>query len=350
MGDVHPATETEYDRAVAAVGFFKSKKIPVRTAGETEYERAVTTANLLHRFTRPACVVHPEDKLHDGILVDLVNMKKVELDLDSGIVTLQGGAQWGHAYKELVNEHHDGFVINGGRCPTVGVSGFILGGGLGPFTRSFRMGCDTLQEATVVTADGNVVAVKESDYLERPESREWKALLGALRRWWRQFWCFGRKKADDNVEKRTDESPGIEAAPKPEDPSHFMETMQTFYTAEWPDELTIDSSWLCDLSQNKTEPAVRFLVYYGGEKGKFDELIEAKLGKAGVGDKSGDLAKQLKRRSLEERSTRFLHETLVAQWSEETIKAFPANPSYSIYTSFVFNNGKDKIRHITSII
>jgi hypothetical protein len=62
------------------------------------------------------------------------------------------------------------------------------------------------------------------------------------------------------------------------------------------------------------------------------------------------LKKQLKRRSLPERSTRFLHETLVEQWSEETKKAFPSKKSYSIYSGFVFKNDSKDIEKITAII
>lgn len=140
------------------------------------------------------------------------------------------------------------------------------------------------------------------------------------------------------------EDPATSAAPPmPAYMVTFMETMNTFYTADWPKEMTIDSSWLCDLSQTRTEPVVRFLVYYDGEEPEFDSLMDKHLG-------PGELATQLKRRTIEEKSTRFLHETLVSQWSEETIKAFPSNAAYRIYTSFVFKNKKENIEQITNII
>ncbi|KPM35921.1 hypothetical protein AK830_g10647 [Neonectria ditissima] len=360
------------------VGYFKSKKIPVHTPGETEYERAVATANLLYRFARPACVVQPEHNFHvravvkqaklkgvplrikngghsyagfstinEGILLDLVNMKRVDLDIESKTVSIQGGALWGHVYKELVNEHHDGYIINGGRCPTVGVSGFILGGGLGPFTRSFGMGSDTLQEATIVTADGTLVTVKDSDARDSNAGRLFWALCGA------GAGNFGvlvemkmrvqQLKGVDVVAGRFTWSPSSDTTTM----DTFMQTMNTFYTTDWPDRTTIDSSWLCDLQKKRDdcyEPAVRFLVYHDGTKSDFDEVIDKHLGKGEV------LAEQLKRRSMEEKSTRFLHETLVTQWSEETTKAFPSNPSYSIYTSFVFKNKASKIQKMINII
>ncbi|KAF4963501.1 hypothetical protein FSARC_8491, partial [Fusarium sarcochroum] len=120
-------------RGMEQVGFFKSKKIPVHTPGELEYERSVANANLLYRFARPACVAQPEHESHvriivqqakdkgipirikngghsyagfstinNGILIDLVNMKKVDLDIKQETITMEGGALWAHAYHELI--------------------------------------------------------------------------------------------------------------------------------------------------------------------------------------------------------------------------------------------------------
>ncbi|RTE69934.1 hypothetical protein BHE90_015683 [Fusarium euwallaceae] len=375
------------------VGWFKSKKIPVHTPGEVEYERAVANSNLLYRFARPACVLQPEHTSHiriiiarakdkklpicikngghsyagfstinDGLLIDLVNMNRVDLDIKKRTVTIQAGAQWGHAYKELINDHHDGWVINGGRCPTVGVSGFILGGGLSPFTRSFGMGSDTLLEATVITADGRTIIAKDTDE-DTEEAEEQRELFWALRG--AGGGNFGvvvelkmelqKLHKDDVVAGRFTWSPKhCEKAQ-----AEFMKTMVKFYTTNWPNEMTIDSTWLCDLKDKREDPAVRFLVYYNGLKEDFNELInehldgfreEEKEARKAKGEKEKKLPKQLKRRTLQEKSTRFLHETLVAQWSEETIRAFPSNPTYKIYTSFVFGNGREEIEKITEII
>jgi len=53
---------------------------------------------------------------------------------------------------------------------------------------------------------------------------------------------------------------------------------------------------------------------------------------------------------LAEKSTRFLHETLVSQWSEEIVKSFPSNRSYSIYSSFVFENNQRTYENVPTII
>lgn len=176
-----------------------SESILVYKPGEEEFQRSIVTSNLHYRYWRPALVVRPQtvddvkfivkqaksqnlpltiksgghsysgaSTARKGILLDLININDVRLDTESNTMTIQGGALWGHTYKALINEYLDRYMINGGRCPTVGVSGFVLGGGLGPFTRSFGMGSDTLLEARVVVADGSMVTVQATD---NPDSR-----------------------------------------------------------------------------------------------------------------------------------------------------------------------------------
>jgi len=360
----------------AIVGVFKSKKIPVYEPEDEEYQRSVAVANLLYRFTRPSCVVQPENSSQvqtivkeakqrnipitikngghsyagfsttdNGILLDLLRMKKVNLDMESKTVTLEGGARWGNAYSKLVSGRHDGYIINGGRCPTVGVSGFILGGGLGPFTRSFGMGCDSLLEATIVTSDGKEITLKDSGNPKSDEDRLFWALRGA------GGGNFGVVVGLKMSVQKLQNKEGMVVAgiymwsPKLKDMDEFMTAMKDFYTTNWETQMTIDSSWVCDLQQTTSDLAVRFLVYYDGSKDDFDNLIDRSV-------KHKDLAKNLKRRSLAEKSTRFLHETLASQWLEEIIKSTPSSSkrSYAIYSSFVFKNNKKTIESATAII
>src|SRR5262249_52871817 len=47
-----------------------------------------------------------------------------------------------------------GLAAVGGDCPTVGTSGFSLGGGYGILTRRYGLGCDNILEAEGVDASG----------------------------------------------------------------------------------------------------------------------------------------------------------------------------------------------------
>ena len=70
-----------------------------------------------------------------GIVLDLSALRKVTIDMKNMTVTIQGGAVWKDVYAKLAELDPTKLVI-GGQCPTVGVSGFTLGGGLSPFSRS----------------------------------------------------------------------------------------------------------------------------------------------------------------------------------------------------------------------
>jgi FAD binding domain/Berberine and berberine like len=355
---------------------FKAKKIPVYEPGEDNHERYIATSNLIYRFSSPPCVVQPKcacdvrdviriaksrnipitikngghsyagaSTTNVGILMELGLMNEVDLDRESETVTVQGGALWFHVYKKLVSLHLDGFIANGGRCPTVGVSGFILGGGLAPFTRSFGMGSDTLKEISIVTAEGDEVTVSERDDPKSKNGKLFWALRGAGGGNFgvvvKMKLALNRLKSDVVVAGRY--------TFYPTSVDGFMTTMNSFYTRNWPDEMTIDSSWLCDLEKKEPELGVRFLVYYNGGRKDFNKAIDDWT-LPNAPDEHEELKKQLKRRSIQEKSSRFLHETLAAQWVEETKKSFPTNRSYQIYTSFMFKNDRKDMEKLTRII
>lgn len=56
-----------------------------------------------------------------------------------------------------------GRAIPSGTCPTVGIAGLTLGGGIGPDSRRAGLTCDALQSATVVLPSGDVVTASTND-------------------------------------------------------------------------------------------------------------------------------------------------------------------------------------------
>jgi hypothetical protein len=120
--------------------------------------------------------------------------------------------------------------------------------------------------------------------------------------------------------------------------------MNDFYTTDWPNKITIDSTWICDLRQSNSLGGVRFTVAFDGSKPEYDRVITKYI-------KNEELKVQLQRRVLAEKSTHFLHETLVYQWLEETQRTYPTNKTYELHSSFVFkNDNKDTIKKVTAII
>jgi hypothetical protein len=118
--------------------------------------------------------------------------------------------------------------------------------------------------------------------------------------------------------------------------------MNTFYRTPWPQELTIDTTWVCDLRVTTNQGGVRFNVSFDGNKVEYDRLIMTHI-------TNPELQTQLKRRVLQEKSSRFLYETLVAQWLEETERAYPSNKTYELYSSFIFTESSDYAK-ITDVI
>ena len=69
-------------------------------------------------------------------------------------MSVEAGAIWGQVYQEVMVKA--GRYAQGGGCLTVGVAGFLNGGGFGSLSKQFGIGAASLLEAEVVTADGEV--------------------------------------------------------------------------------------------------------------------------------------------------------------------------------------------------
>lgn len=64
--------------------------------------------------------------------------------------------------RPLLEQH--GMFVPTGRCPSVGVAGLVLGGGIGFSDKMFGLTCDRLVATTVVLADGEVVRAAEDSH------------------------------------------------------------------------------------------------------------------------------------------------------------------------------------------
>lgn len=71
--------------------------------------------------------------------------------------SIGAGSIWGRVYDAVAVK--GGRYIQGGGCLTVGVAGFIQGGGFGHLSKQFGTGAGNLLEVEVVTADGKIRTV-----------------------------------------------------------------------------------------------------------------------------------------------------------------------------------------------
>jgi FAD/FMN-containing dehydrogenase len=77
-------------------------------------------------------------------------------------VTVEAGARWLAVYDAVTTR--GGRYVQGGGCATVGVAGFIHGGGFGSFSKKYGQGAAGLLEAEIVTADGGVLVVNACNH------------------------------------------------------------------------------------------------------------------------------------------------------------------------------------------
>jgi hypothetical protein len=95
-----------------------------------------------------------------GIVIDLASMRGVGVDPGSRTATVQGGATWGDL-NDAAYEH--GLATTGGIISTTGVAGLTIGGGIGYLARGMGLSCDNLISAEIVTADGQLRKVNDSE-------------------------------------------------------------------------------------------------------------------------------------------------------------------------------------------
>lgn len=94
----------------------------------------------------------------DGVMIALhkINYRSVDA---AGIATIGAGTTLGEAFWTL---HKSGRWFSGGVCPGVGVGGYLLGGGHGPYEGSLGLGCDAIEEVSMVTRDGYMIKANAS--------------------------------------------------------------------------------------------------------------------------------------------------------------------------------------------
>lgn len=94
---------------------------------------------------------------NNRLIVDVSRLNRVRAS--GGTAVVGAGAKLIDVYRALTAK---GVTIPGGSCPTVGVSGLVLGGGHGVASRAYGLTCDSLTRATLITADGRELTADAS--------------------------------------------------------------------------------------------------------------------------------------------------------------------------------------------
>jgi len=126
---------------VVAVGFARSNHLPVAVRGGGHSIAGFSTCD-------------------GGLVIDLSPMNGVRVDPQTLRAVAGGGAVWADVDHET---QAFGLATTGGLVSSTGIGGFTLGGGIGWLMRKYGLACDNLVGADVVTADGQLVRVSESE-------------------------------------------------------------------------------------------------------------------------------------------------------------------------------------------
>ena len=97
-----------------------------------------------------------------GIVVDVGPMNAITVNGD-GTAVIGAGARLVDVYDQLSTA---GVCIPSGSCPTIGIAGITLGGGIGVLDRAWGLTCDNLLAAQVVLADGTIIDVSENSHAD----------------------------------------------------------------------------------------------------------------------------------------------------------------------------------------
>jgi FAD/FMN-containing dehydrogenase len=137
--------------------------IIARCASPSDVSRAVRWAatNGLHPAVRSGGHgVGGLALVDDGLVIDLSQMKRIEVDEDARIVYVQSGATLGEL--DCATQPY-GLGVPAGIVTHTGVAGLTLGGGIGWLMREHGLTVDNLVSAEVVTAEGELVVASEDE-------------------------------------------------------------------------------------------------------------------------------------------------------------------------------------------
>lgn len=119
----------------------------------------VTAARKLGLHVAPQSTGHAAGtiaSLDDTILLRTSRLDTVEIDPVAGLARIGAGAVWGDVAAAAASH---GLAAVAGMSATVGVVGFLLGGGLGWLARSHGLGSDSIRSIEAVDALGRVVQI-----------------------------------------------------------------------------------------------------------------------------------------------------------------------------------------------
>ncbi|XVF28979.1 hypothetical protein REPUB_Repub15cG0080000 [Reevesia pubescens] len=91
------------------------------------------------------------------VIIDLVNLRSVDIDIENKVAWVQSGAILGELYYNIAKKGNGTLAFPAGLCPTVGIGGYLSGGGYGLLFRKFGLAIDHVIDAQLIDVKGRVL-------------------------------------------------------------------------------------------------------------------------------------------------------------------------------------------------
>jgi len=160
-GTVIAPDDDGYDQARTVVAGWVDRHPAViaRVAGVADVSRVIALARETGAELAVRCGGHSgagHGVSEGGIVLDLTDMKGLEIDADARTAWAEAGLTAGEVTTAAAAH---GLAVGFGDTGSVGIGGITTGGGVGYLVRKFGLTIDDLLAAEIVTADGSVLQV-----------------------------------------------------------------------------------------------------------------------------------------------------------------------------------------------
>lgn len=161
----NPADELEYNTLRLIFNkrfqyFPKAIFVPT-TYAEVQYLISVMKTYCLRFAMRSGGHCHEPGSLSPDYIIDTSKFKDIIIDIPQNKVFIGAGALLGNVINTLGATNH---AIPTGTCPTVGVSGLALGGGIGLLCRAVGLTCDAVKSITMINANAEIIEVNDVEH------------------------------------------------------------------------------------------------------------------------------------------------------------------------------------------
>ncbi|KAJ5951322.1 uncharacterized protein N7479_009735 [Penicillium vulpinum] len=158
-----------YDNFTSSFWSVQQEEVEPRCVFRPTKNTDVSTAVLLARLT--GCKFAARSGGHaaftgassapGGISIWFKDMNAVTLNADKTVASIGPGNNWLSTYSAL---EPYGLAVVGGRASSIGVGGFVLGGGISYHSNLYGWSCDNVESFEVVTASGLIVTASATSF------------------------------------------------------------------------------------------------------------------------------------------------------------------------------------------